>query len=224
MKLVKIEKSLDRLFFISDLHYQHKNVLTLDRGREKFKSLEEMEEYIRRELSETLTPDDLLFDLGDMFFGTRDIKFNELLSSIPCPIYKILGNHDKEDYFRKKEDRFEIMTDLMAIQVNKEYKITLSHYPILDFPYMYHGGIEIFGHTHGHLDNFISTIPNLMLDIGFSSGYSEKKGKFIHSLREILDYFKVEKLGYLDDGVENWNECFMKWVNEKYHSEESLWR
>lgn len=224
MKLIKIEKSLDRIFFIADLHYQHKNILDLDGRIDQFKTLEDMELYIREELSSTLCSDDLLFDLGDMFFGTRDNKFYNLLSSIPCPIYKVLGNHDKEEYFIKNSDQFEIITDLMAIEVNGEYKITLSHYPILDFPYMYHGGIEIFGHTHGHLDEFISSIPNLMLDVGFSASYSKRKGKFIHSLREILDYFKIEKLGYEDDGLDNYRECFMKWVNDKYHSEESLWR
>ena len=98
--------------------------------------------------------------------------------------------------------------------IGEEYKITLSHYPILDFPYMYHGGLAIFGHTHGHLDEFVSSIPNLMVDIGFSSGFSKTRGTFLHSLPCIIEEFK-RKTGGID---------FKTWANEKYHDKSSLWR
>lgn len=210
MKHIKIDKDPEKIFLMSDLHYQHKNILHLD--NRNYKSLSEMEEKIRLELIQTLTDDSILIDLGDMFFGTRDSKFYELMSCIPCPIYKILGNHDKESYIRKNSDLFEDISDLIILEVGSQ-KITLTHYPIIDFPYMYHGGIEIFGHTHGHIDKFINSIPYLMLDIGFSAGFSKKSGTFLHTLKNIYEFFdrKTGGLTYSD------------WANKKYHNKDSLW-
>ena len=210
MKLIKINKEPEKIFFTGDLHYQHKNILTLD--DRNYETLEDMESYIRAELVQTLSDDNILIDLGDMFFGTRDNKFHGLMSCIPCPIYKILGNHDKEKYFREHSDYFEMIEDSVIIEVGNQ-RITLSHYPILDFPYMYSGGLEIFGHTHGHLDNFLKTIPYLMVDIGFSSGFSKERGTFLHSLDSIYNYFDEKTSG----------KNYSAWANEKYHGPDSLW-
>lgn len=212
MTKTNIDHPLEKIYFMGDLHYQHKNVIELD--SRPFPDLATMEEYIRGELEKTLDSDCLLFDLGDMFFGTRENRFQELISSIPCPVYKVFGNHDKQDFFLKHYDDFKGFYDILGLMIGEEYKITLSHYPILDFPYMYHGGLAIFGHTHGHLDEFVNSIPNLMLDIGFSSRFSKKRGTFLHSLPCIIEEF-MKKTGGVD---------FKTWANEQYHSENSLWR
>lgn len=217
MKKIKVDLDPEFIYFTADLHYQHKNILTLD-GRDQYKSLSEMEDDIREKLQETLTPEFLLIDLGDMFFGTRDNKFNALMSSIPCPIYKILGNHDKEDYFLSRGSEFLGIYDSFIMELKDGTRITLTHYPILDFPYMYSGGLELFGHTHGHLDSFIDSIPYLMLDLGFSAGYSKGTGKFIHKLSDILTYFRDTKMGGACSGD------FNKWAQENYHTKKSLWR
>ena len=211
MTKTNINHDPEKIYFMGDLHYQHKNVISLD--SRPFEDLQAMEEYIDTELSTKLDSDCILFDLGDMFFGTRENKFQKLLSSIPCPIYKIFGNHDKQDFFLKHYDNFKGFYDILSLMIGEDYKITLSHYPILDFPYMYHGGLALFGHTHGHLDKFVDNIPNLMLDIGFSSQFSKSRGTFIHSLPSIIDEFR-RKTGGKD---------FKTWAAEEYHGERSLW-
>lgn len=217
MKKIKIDIDPELIYLTADLHYQHKNIITLD-DRNQYKDLSEMEEDIRTKLQETLKPEHILIDLGDMFFGTRDNKLKALISSIPCPIYKILGNHDKEDYFISRSDMFLGIYDSFILELRDGTRITLTHYPILDYPYMYSGGLELFGHTHGHLDSFIDSIPYLMLDLGFSAGYSKKTGKFIHKLSDILDYFRNTKMGGSCDGN------FNRWAQENYHTKKSLWR
>ena len=211
MTKTNINHNPEKIYFMGDLHYRHKNVINLD--SRSFQDLQNMEEYIEEELNKTLDSDCILFDLGDMFFGTKESKFNELLSSIPCPIYKIFGNHDKQEFFLKHRDNFMGFYDILSLMIGEEYKITLSHYPILDFPYMYHGGLALFGHTHGHLDKFISSIPNLMLDIGFSSKFSRERGTFLHPLSSIIEEFN-KKTGGID---------FKTWADEQYHGVNSLW-
>jgi calcineurin-like phosphoesterase family protein len=200
-----------KIYFMGDLHFQHKRVLECDsRG---YSDIAQMEDYICETLKETLTEDCILFDLGDMFFGTRDNKFKRLMNSIPCPIYKVLGNHDDEKYFREKHsDKFKAIADFYILHIDN-YPITIAHYPIIDYPYMYHGGLEVFGHTHGHLDDFIDSIPYLMVDIGFHSRYSRKRGTFLHNFQDILDGFKM-KTGGMD---------FKEWAQQEYHGRSSLW-
>jgi len=206
----------EKLYFMGDLHYQHRNVIDLD--LRPFSSLDEMEEYIENELVSVLDSECTLFDLGDMFFGTRENKFQKLISKIPCPIYKIFGNHDKQDFFLKHGKYFKGFYDILSLMLKTEdkidYKITLSHFPIIDFPYMYHGGLSIFGHTHGHLDEFVSNIPNLMIDVGFSSGFSKREGTFLHPLSSILSEFNKKTQG----------KDFITWANEEYHGKNSLWK
>lgn len=199
-----------RVFFIGDLHHSHKNIIDFD--KRDFSNLKEMGDYIEKTLSETLKPTDLLIDLGDLYLGSGITKLLNLLSCIPCPMYKIIGNHDKEKLFDKVKDKFIYYEDSFILETLND-KITVSHYPILDYPYMYNGGLEVFGHTHGHLDKFISSTPYLMVDLGFSSSFSKQAGTFIHSLDSVLSWFKRRTGG----------KEFKIWAQEMYHGKTSLW-
>lgn len=211
MKLEKFEGlDYEKIYFMADLHFQHKRILEYEnRG---FKDIDEMDKAICKTLRDVLTEDCILFDLGDMFFGTRENKFKMLIDSIPCPIYKVLGNHDNEDFFRKHSDRFKEIADFFTFYIDS-YPITVTHYPIIDYPYMYRGGLEVFGHTHGHLDDFIDSVPYLMVDLSFYSRFSRRSGTFLHSFSDILSEFDYKTGG----------QDFKEWAEENYHSSSSLW-
>lgn len=209
------------LYFMSDLHYGHQNILSID--KRPYQTIEEMNEYIRRELSTKLRKTDVLFDLGDLFWKSVNIKeAREVLDSIPCNSkFKVVGNHDPYKHYLTEEigqtnnlcDRFKLVADLFDIHVKYEgveYLVSLSHYPILDWNHMYQGGIHIYGHTHGHTDSWVSRNSRLMIDIGFSASLAKEYGSFLIPFSEIIRHFKEKTSGI----------SFLDWAKTKYHEPE----
>ena len=219
MKIKEIFKHCEegKLYFMSDLHYNHFNVLAMD--KRDFDSIEKMNSYIVEELKTKLKPNDVLFDLGDLFWSCDIKTCEDVLNSIPTENrYKLMGNHDKPEIYMNRAGNsiykhFKGIADIMDIKVeyNKTlYRVALSHYPILDFNHMYGGGLHLFGHTHGHLDNWLQRTPRLMVDVGFSANLSKNYGSFLIPFDYIVDYFLKKT-----DGLK-----FTKWANEKYHEPE----
>ncbi len=203
-----------KIYFCSDMHYGHENVISF--GNRPFSSVEEMDKSILQELKTKLTPDDILFTLGDDFWKMKANSIYWILDNvIPTnKIYKIVGNHDKYGYYIRGgalEKKFKAIGDIMDIGIKKEnqlYHVVLCHYPIYDFNMMYHGGIHLFGHVHGSLDDEMSKNPRLMVDVGYDGQLAKRCGSFLISFDEILDYF-YEKTGGID---------FDTWGRKNYHS------
>lgn len=82
-----------KVFFISDLHLGHLNIIRY--CNRPFKSLEEMEEEILRKWNETVGKDDVVFFGGDLVFGRRGKPPAHYLSQLNGTIYFVKGNHDK---------------------------------------------------------------------------------------------------------------------------------
>lgn len=219
MKIKEIFKHCEsgRLFFMSDLHYNHFNVLSMD--KRSFNSIDEMNSYIVEELKTKLTPGDTLFDLGDLFWSCNIETCKNVLESIPTKnIYKLMGNHDKPEIYIDRDGNsihkyFKEIADIMDIKVEYNgtlYRVALSHYPIIDYNYMYGGGLHLFGHTHGHMDSWTQNNSRLMVDVGFSASLSKSCGSFLIPFDYIVEHFEKKTSGLK----------FTKWANEKYHEPE----
>ena len=95
-----ILKPHQRIWFMSDPHYNHKNICRgvsswddLSKTRD-FKTLDEMNDAIVRNINNVVAVDDILFCLGDWSFGGFD-KIRQFRDRIVCQnIHLILGNHD----------------------------------------------------------------------------------------------------------------------------------
>lgn len=212
------------VFFMSDLHYGHTNILGMD--KRPYDTIEDMNAYIVRELKTKLRPTDILFDLGDLFWKSTNIKeCREVLDSIPTKnLYKVVGNHDPYKHYLPENkggtnnlcDRFKVVSDILDIHIKaqdgSEYLVALSHYPILDWNHMYQGGLHIYGHTHGHTDDWVSQCPRLMVDVGFSAGMAKEYGSFLVPFETILNHFKAKTGG----------TSFIDWARTEYHKPE-MW-
>ena len=209
---MKIDTLIDNgnIYFMSDLHYNHSNVLKMDnRG---FSDIGAMNDYIEDALQKTLKPEDILFDLGDLFWNCTVDTCEKVLNKIKCKrIYKIMGNHDKFGLYYNQaplKKYFKVISDLLDFNIQgqdgKKYFITASHYPILDFNGMYHGGLHLFGHTHGHIDSWVDKSSRLMVDLGFAGNLAKELGTFIIPFQEILNHF-YKKTGGVD---------FNNWISE----------
>lgn len=119
MKIIDISGfDPSRVFFMGDLHHSHKNILDYD--KRDYKDLKEMGDYIEKTLKETLKPTDLLIDLGDLYLGSGITNLLNLLSCIPCPMYKIIGNHDKDKLFDRVKDKFIYYEDSFILETINE--------------------------------------------------------------------------------------------------------
>ncbi len=189
------------VFLMSDLHYGHANVLKFGEGR-NFSDLKEMNQYIKDTLSRTIKPEDILFDLGDLFWKTPQEELYEVCSLFPPETYKILGNHDKESlyvggnpilgkYFSGVYD----ILDIHVIYKEEDIMITLSHYPFLSWNHSHWGSLNIHGHTHGNIDTLNSESQDLRVDIGFDGALSKEVGNFLIPLEKVIDHFKEKTSG-----------------------------
>jgi len=205
--LDELLKSNGNIYMLADLHIGHDNILKLD--NRQFNSIQEMNEYILKELQEKLTENDIVFDLGDTFWAMNCKDCINFMNQLPTKsIYKILGNHDKVPlYFGQQgllRNSYILVSDMLEIKIKYEgkiYMLELSHYPMLEWWQQYRGSFMIHGHTHGHMDELNSNSSHLRVDVGFSSSLTKELGTFVVSFIDILNYFK-QKTG--DAKFYNW--------------------
>ena len=86
-----------KIFFTSDLHFQHKNVIRFC-GR-PFENTKDMELKLIENWKSVVSNEDIVFDLGDVlwFDGRHDAK--RILNQLNGIHYVILGNHDNKKNF-----------------------------------------------------------------------------------------------------------------------------
>lgn len=137
--------STRKVFFTSDTHFFHENVMRY--SRRPFESVEEMNETIISNWNKVVPRDGIVFHLGDFAFGGED-KWNEMLDRLKGEIHLIVGNHDLQMLKNPVMDRFAEVEFQKIIQVGSE-KIILNHYPFLCYSGEVRGQWQLFGHVHG---------------------------------------------------------------------------
>lgn len=135
-------------FYIADWHYGHKNILAYD--NRPFRSVEEMNETLVDRWNATVTKDDTVYVLGDMFWCS-DGRAVDILSSLPGTKILIRGNHDKCKS-KAFTDQFAVIYDYMEIRDGKKY-VVLSHYPIPCFKNHFSGWYHLYGHVHNSFES-----------------------------------------------------------------------
>ena len=202
-----------KLYFCSDIHYNHENAISF--GKRPFSNVDDMNKSILDEFQNKLNSGDILFTLGDDFWRMKESSICKIIDSLPTKnLYKIVGNHDKYGYYwcgGEAGKRYKMLADILDISVKYQgttYSIVLAHYPIYDFNKMYHGGIHLFGHVHGNLDDEFESNPRLMVDVGYDGKLAKRVGSFLISFEDVLDYF-LDKTGGLD---------FDAWGRKNYKS------
>ena len=198
---INLDQQPQKIWFMSDLHYGHENILKFNDGR-PFKDVTEMNSYLVETIKNTVQPGDLLFDLGDLFWKTEQSEMKGLCKYLPKKTIKIIGNHDKESmyypggilqhYFWRVGD----IIDLSLRYHGEEIQMTLSHYPILEWNHKYHGSINVHGHCHGNIDKTSNSSPTeLRIDVGFDGSLAKEKGTFILSLDDVLEAMRKKTHG-----------------------------
>ena len=134
------------IFFTSDTHFGHRNII--GHCHRPFSSVEEMNEAIIRNWNQVVEKDALVFHLGDFGVGGAE-EWNGWLGRLNGRISLVMGNHDLWTV-RKGYDRFESISIQMLIEVGKQ-KIHLCHYPFLCYSGAGRKVWQLFGHVHTNL-------------------------------------------------------------------------
>jgi calcineurin-like phosphoesterase family protein len=167
---------IDNTFLTSDNHYLHPNLV---RGTSKWKdksqcrdfdTVEEHDELQIKNHNNKVPKNATVINLGDFCFGRDRFVAERYLRRLNFrEMYYIFGNHDSamEDFFHHYGNRanFEGRT-IINCGGYFEYKFGLPykqsqffvfcHYHILEWNKKHHNAIMCAGHSHGHLNRWIS--------------------------------------------------------------------
>jgi len=146
-----------KIFYISDLHIGHQNVLTLD--SRPFENLEEMEDAIRNNWNSVVSKEDLVMILGDCLWIYSDKAF-EYIKSLNGRKRLIRGNHDRGKSTKYKQ-LFEVILDYEKIK-DGDRTVICSHFPMIAYDGSYNGrNYHAYGHVHKTKEHdFIQNIIN----------------------------------------------------------------
>lgn len=193
---------LDRIFFTSDTHFFHQNIIKY--CNRPFNSLEEMHMFLISYWNKRISKKDRVYHLGDLSLASAESS-REVIQKLNGKIYLCCGSHDRR--MRYCRDLFEDLQESYLININafpkiikageggyikythKTYqKIFLSHYCHLVWPYSQHGSWHLFGHSHGTLNEYAEQESKrrntLLLDVGVDSHDFKP-----WSLKEIVDRY-----------------------------------
>lgn len=146
------------IWFTSDLHFGHRSIITLGKGR-PFSSIEEHDNALISNWNRVVKPNDLVYVLGDFSLrGYRDY-LEDILGQLNGAKHLILGNHDKikEHAEFKNKGLWQSIRDYHTIKYNSKngehFKFILSHFPILEFDGAYRSyAIHLYGHIHNMIN------------------------------------------------------------------------
>ena len=152
-------------FFSSDHHFFHKNIQSFCPTTRLGTTVEEMNELLIAQHNSRVCPQDTVYMLGDVSFGTAE-HTKVVLSQLNGKKHLIYGNHDQ--IIRRDvtiQSMFESVQDYKRIKIGKKH-VMLSHFPMRSWEMMQHGSYHLYGHCHGNLEH---TPYGRSMDVGIDA-------------------------------------------------------
>lgn len=148
VKPLKLDSSITKIWFTSDLHFGHRNIIQF--CNRPFKSVEEMDETLIENWNSVVKPNDLVFNLGDFAFAPN-WRWAELLGRLNGTHILILGNHDISRWPGDSTMRlFHRVEQQMLLKIDGRL-IYLNHYPFLCYAGTYRLPSDAVLQLHGHV-------------------------------------------------------------------------
>jgi len=131
------------VFYISDTHFSHDNILKFEKEKRPFETIEEHDEYLINAWNETVSENDTIIHLGDVCFKPAT-RLDPVMKQLNGNKILLLGNHDT-----LRADRYLRWFDQVhSVIADKQRGILFSHYPVhtsqLDYRYRF----NVHGHSH----------------------------------------------------------------------------
>lgn len=156
------------IWFTSDLHFSHRNILSFCPETRLGSTPQEMNEILIQKWNEQVKPDDTVYLLGDVFFcGYQEAM--KIASQLNGNIHLVYGNHDK--VIRKNQnlkDQFVTYQDYLKVVIDRQ-TVIMHHYPYLEWEQCHRGAMSLFGHVHGSMNHHAFVNCYRMMDVGIDS-------------------------------------------------------
>lgn len=171
------------IYFTSDQHFSHKNVLGFE--KRDFKTIEEMNNTIIESWNSVVNKVDTVYVLGDFCFGNLQEWIN-ILNQLKGKIILIKGNHDKSKIINRvlKEGYINELHNVGTMLKVDKFTLNLTHYPleIGNRP----RNFSIHGHIHSKPSRLIGQV-----NVGVDSELARKLNKAFGtpiSLDELMEH------------------------------------
>lgn len=193
-----------KVWFLSDSHFGHKNVLKhcpkrAEVGGFDIEDVKAHDKWLIDIWNKTIAKKDIVYILGDFAFSSPDIIKKELMPKLNGQKYLILGNHDKssqhlQGYFTQITQMKEVVFKKKNFPFIEEenFRVFMCHYPMVTWPGKHHGVVNAHGHCHSHIDEFNEESTDLRVDVGIDGTLADFKPI---SLEELYRYFKKKTGG-----------------------------
>lgn len=166
-------KEDQKLFYTSDMHFGHRNILNF--CKRPFATEKEMNLALIENWNAVVRPNDIIFNLGDFCWWDSNRDIQKLFNRLNGKIYLQYGNHDSKKGFRELPSHVQILDDIVHSWIkfeneSKVYEVVTSHYPLLTYAGSMRGVYHFFGHIHsgpGSMSSEASlTFSKNMYDVG----------------------------------------------------------
>ena len=176
----------ENIFFTSDNHFGHKNILNICKDTRHGRDVDEMNELMIGKWNDVVTDNDRVYCLGDFSFMRPD-KTESILKRLKGQIHLVIGNHDNwinpstSAYFESINHYKKITLDGI--------KVIMFHYPIFEWENIHYGAFHLFGHVHGSV-----TVPGRAMDVGIDARPQKDMGLWEwEEVKEILSKRDIRK-------------------------------
>lgn len=188
---------MGKTFFISDLHFGHKNILIYD--CRPFKTIEEHDATIINNWNSVVGKDDTVWILGDISWYEAK-KTVEIFNQLNGTKNLCIGNHDHK-LLKSKSVRnlFDEICDYKELKSGIA-NIVLCHYPMPCYNGHFYGAVHIYGHVHNSfewdmIEHFQKDMVELdktinMINVGCMMPYMEYTPR---TVEDILERYKDYK-------------------------------
>ena len=208
------------VWFVSDLHISHANILKHSPKRIEVMGITEgndimiqHDNWIVDMWLSTTKRGDHIYVLGDFIMSKRDraVYILHRLKSNGCKIHLIVGNHDKST--EKLTNLFNSIDLLKVVDfkksafpfLDKDFTCVLCHYPMKTWPRKCYGAVNLYGHVHDNSPWIDNENYDLCLNVSFDAPFANYG---LISLERVYEWYKKELNGmtpeeYIDYATKN---------------------
>ena len=195
---------MSKIYYISDLHFWHSNVINFD--NRPFKDVEEMNNILIENWNSVVEKGDTVYILGDFCWSAKDEEWINILNKLNGSKHLILGNHDSKRMSSKVKKKFNGIYDYKEIKDNGR-RVIMCHYPMPFYRSDYNSNVYmLYGHVHTTIENdFMEYIKDMIKEKDLRGDSTNKcqlynvgcmmpwMKYFPRTLDEIIDGYNKEK-------------------------------
>lgn len=152
LEVEKVDKTMNDVFFTSDEHYGHENMLKF--CNRPFVSLDEQMKRMIERHNDKVSRGARVYHLGDIFWRTLPVEVAfDIMSQLKGQHFFIYGNHDElMEGDPRLRSRFVWCKNLAEVKPFLAFpKIVLCHYAMRVWNGSHKGSWHLYGHSHAQL-------------------------------------------------------------------------